>query len=154
MKTGAWLGRMLICGLLLCSACATRAPVSVYQLLGQQAGLEALVDETLRVFAADPRVRPSFAQTDIPHFRRRFIEHLCMLSGGPCEYGGEDLRTAHAHLRIDEALFNAVVEDLQLAMRRRGLPETTQNRLLALLAPLRGEILSRGEPLPSLLIEH
>lgn len=138
--------------LLLC-ACASRPDVTLYQSLGESPGLERLVDQLLIEFATDERVAPSFRHTEIERFRRLFIEHLCELADGPCRYSGESMRAAHAHLEIDEALFNAVVEDLQRAMNTVGYSQPTQNELLRRLAKLRAEILSDGTPLPSRLIE-
>jgi len=46
-------------------------------------------------------------------------------------------------LNITEAQLNAGVEDLQEAMGRLNLSESAQNRLLARLAPLRGDIIYR-----------
>lgn len=66
-----------------------------------------------------------------------------MLSRGPCEYTGDPMHVVHKGLNITERQFNAVVEDLQEAMVRLRLPEPAQNRLLARLAPLRGEIIYR-----------
>lgn len=134
-------------------ACAQQPTRTLYDELGGQAGLEALTDQLLIEFSRDPRVAPSFRHTEIRRFRRLFVEHLCELCDGPCRYSGETLRAAHAHLRIDEALFNAVVEDLQAAMDARGYRQTTQNRLLRRLAPLREQVLSDGQALPGELIE-
>jgi hemoglobin len=50
---------------------------------------------------------------------------------------------SHRDLEITKADFNALVEVLQLAMDARGLPFATQNRLLALLAPLHRQIVTR-----------
>ena len=44
---------------------------------------------------------------------------------------------------ISEAQFNATVEDLIKAMNDAGTPTTAQNRLLALLAPMHGDITRR-----------
>jgi hemoglobin len=140
--------------LLFLVGCAHQPSRSLYDELGGAAGIEALVEQLVQEFAADPRVVPSFRDTEMRRFKRLFAEHLCELSGGPCVYSGASLREAHAHLVIDEALFNAVVEDLQAAMTARGYSQPTQNRVLKRLAPLREEVLSRGRPLPSRLIEN
>ena len=138
---------------ILLSSCATKAPQTLYQRLGAVPGLERLVDTLLQEFANDPRVAPSFKHTEIKRFRRLFIEHLCELSDGPCVYTGANMREAHAHLQINEALFNAVVEDLQKAMNQLHYPQPVQNALLHRLAKLRSEVMVDG-PVPSTLIER
>lgn len=119
------------------------ADEALYRALGTKGGITILVDEYLDVIADDIRVAPSFADTDISHFREKLIEFLCMLSGGPCQYTGDPMEVVHRDMNITEAQFNAVVEDLQDAMAHLNLPESTQNRLLARLAPLRAEIIYR-----------
>ena len=52
------------------------------------------------------------------------------------------MKDAHADLKITRADFNALVEVLQQAMREAGIPSATQNRLLALLAPMHREIVT------------
>lgn len=48
---------------------------------------------------------------------------------------------SHRGLNLQPADFNALVEDLQLAMQREGVPERAQNALLARLAPQRGQVI-------------
>ncbi len=49
----------------------------------------------------------------------------------------------HAGMGVTEADFNAIVEDMMAAMDKAGIPLGPQNRLLARLAALRGEIIER-----------
>jgi len=91
----------------------------------------------------DDRIIDFFADTDIDQFRERFIEQICELSGGPCEYSGDTMAQSHREMDISEAQFNATVEDLILAMNDAGTPTRAQNQLLALLAPMHGDITRR-----------
>ncbi len=52
------------------------------------------------------------------------------------------MTTAHADLDIAPRQFNAIVEDLQDSMEAEGIPFRTQNRLLALLAPMHRDIVA------------
>ncbi len=47
----------------------------------------------------------------------------------------------HKGLNLTPAEFDALVEDLQKSMDAQGLPVTTQNRLLARLAPMRAMVI-------------
>jgi hemoglobin len=126
------------------AGCASRgaAPeATLYARLGGQAGIEAITEAMLVRSADDPRIRDDFAEADIVHLHARLSEHLCALTGGPCTYGGRDMKAAHAGLGLTEADFNALVENLVDAMTGRGVPITAQNELLAILAPMRGDII-------------
>jgi len=113
----------------------------LYRDLGQQAGIERLIDGLLDNIARDDRIFPKFRDANIDRLRGKLIEKFCSLSGGPCEYTGASLSQAHGGLHITEAEFNALVEDLIDAMESQHIAVSTQNRLLAVLAPLRPQIL-------------
>ena len=53
------------------------------------------------------------------------------------------MRTIHEGLGITAAQFNALVEDLQIAMERNGIASHIQIRLLARLTPLQYEIVTK-----------
>ena len=90
----------------------------------------------------DPRINAQFAETDLVNLNDRLVEQFCVELGGPCIYTGRDMAQSHAGLGITEADFNALVEDLVDAMDARGIPRAAQNRLLARLAPMHGDIVS------------
>jgi hemoglobin len=53
------------------------------------------------------------------------------------------MAATHKGLHLHNADFNAVVEDLQKAMDALSIPFPTQNRLLARLAPMQRDIVTR-----------
>jgi hemoglobin len=115
-------------------------PPSLYVSLGEQPGIEQLVDTFLRELAADARIAHHFADTDIARLRQLLAEQICEVSDGPCRYTGESMPEVHRGLGITAADFNALVEDLMAAMDAVELPLGVQNRLLARLAPMQEEI--------------
>lgn len=119
------------------------APDQLYQQLGGQAGVERVVDGLLDNIARDDRIFPLFRDGNPDRLRSKLIEQVCNLSGGPCAYTGDTMAQSHGGMHITEAQFNALVEDLILAMEREKITVSAQNRLLALLAPMRPEIIHR-----------
>ena len=115
----------------------------MYQGLGAQAGVEAIVDDLLEHIVDDDRINRYFADTDLLRLRAKLAEQLCVLAGGPCGYSGEAMTLVHAGRGIDEAAFNALVENLIAAMDDNAVPLRVQNRLLKRLASLHGEIVER-----------
>jgi hemoglobin len=122
-------------------ACAHQQPL--YQRLGGEPVVTAIVDSFIERFADDTRVAPTFAKTDIPKFRKLLIEQICNLTGGGCTYTGRSMPSSHEGLHITESQFNAIVEDLQDAMNRQRIPIELQNELIATLAPLREGIIHK-----------
>jgi hemoglobin len=116
---------------------------TLYDDLGAHDGVVQLVDAVTVLWLADPKVGPTFADTNIPRFKRLLVDQLCQLSGGDCAYRGQTMQAAHKGLGLHVVQFNALVEDLQAAMRGRGIPFATQNRLLALLAPMERDVVTK-----------
>ncbi|MFC7519145.1 group 1 truncated hemoglobin [Xanthomonas populi] len=138
-----WLRCCLLCALGLMSACATTQPrQTLYDELGGQAGIEALVETMLSRIADDQRIVDQFARVNIVMLNARLVQKFCHVSDGPCPDTAKSMKQAHAHLAIREGDFNALVEDLKWAMDQRRIPRRMQNRLLARLAAMHGEIVN------------
>ena len=61
---------------------------------------------------------------------------LCELSGGPCQYSRREMRESHAAMGITNTQFNALAENLILAMEENNVPTAAQNRLIKELLPM------------------
>jgi hemoglobin len=117
--------------------------IEVYKQFGEEAGLIKLMDVFMVKLLEDPRMRPFFENSDQAKVKRHLVEQFCVILGGSCTYSGRDMKTAHAGMNINRANFNALVEDLQWAMNKQGIPFRAQNKLLAKLAPMHREIESK-----------
>lgn len=126
------------------TACSTlQTQSSLFEQLGGKPGIAKLTDAFIEQIQYDKQVLPYFLETDIGHFREKFIEQICMLSNGPCEYTGDSMEDVHGGMMINENHFNALVDDLILAMEATGISVGAQNQLLAILAPMRDDIIYR-----------
>lgn len=115
----------------------------LFDALGGKPGLAALMETFVERLASDERTKIFFENSDKPRLKSQLVDQLCMLSGGPCEYRGAKMRGLHRNLEIRRGDFNALVEVLQDAMEAHGIGFRTQNALLALLAPMHREIVTR-----------
>ena len=121
---------------------ATTAPAGLYQALGEKAGITRLMDDFVDRLMKDPRIGVQFKDTKPAAFKESLRDQICQLSGGPCDYKGADMKSAHADMDINKGHFNALVEVLQAAMDAQGIPFAQQNRLLALLAPMHRDVIT------------
>jgi hemoglobin len=112
----------------------------VFEQFGGEPGLVALMDDLMVLLLADERMKPFFEYADQALIKKHLVEQFCVILGGPCTYTGRDMKKTHALLGIDRADFNALVEDLQIAMNGRDIPFRAQNKLLEKLAPMHREI--------------
>jgi hemoglobin len=111
--------------------------------LGGRDGIATIVENTTANLLADPRVKATFDNTNMDRFKANLTDQLCLVAGGPCVYKGQTMSAAHKGLHLTNADFNAVVEDLQGGMAKAGIPFATQNRLLARLAPMQRDVVTR-----------
>ena len=110
---------------------------------GGKAGMTKIVDDFMVNVLSDPRIKDKFAKTNIPGLKYMLTEQFCELTGGPCKYPGRDMKTAHAGMGVNNAMFDALAEDLQIAMEKAGVPQSAQFRLVAKLAPMQHDIVTK-----------
>lgn len=115
---------------------------TLYKALGEKPGLVKLMDNFMPRLLADARTGPFFKPVDQKRVKEQLVEQICQVAGGPCDYQGKDMKTAHMDMHITKADFNALVEALQAAMDAQGIAFATQNQLLARLAPMHRAIVS------------
>jgi hemoglobin len=134
---------------LLIVACAGPAPQTytgkdaLYQELGRSEGITKVVDLFFQRLNADARINTLFANVDHDDLRRLVIEQLCAASGGPCTYTGRSMEEAHSGLNLTNKDFDAFVEDLVTAMNQAKVPKATQKKLLAILGPMRPQVVGQ-----------
>jgi hemoglobin len=136
-------GAVLLAVSSLALAGAPPAPDSTFNGLGGTDGIKKIVSTFIPLLQADERVSESFKDADMKHLAMRLEQQFCELSGGPCKYKGKDMVNIHDGLNVTNAQFNALTEDLQIAMERNGVPSRVQNQLVAKLAPMQRSIVTK-----------
>jgi hemoglobin len=130
------------------TASSEPSPASLYARLGGQPVVKAFVNETIDKVTADPRLKRSFKGSNLRRIKRLFAEQICQISNGGCVYSGDTMREVHANHHITEAEFYGVVEVLRSSMRDQGVALRERNELLALLAPMKRDIVEPVTPAP------
>lgn len=118
---------------------------SLYDRLGGKKAIAAVVDEFVSRVAADARINRYFAQTAadparLASFKGKLVDQICQATGGPCQYTGKDMKTAHAGMGITDADFNALVEDLSGALDKFNVGAKEKSELLGALGSMKPDI--------------
>ena len=150
-KPRAWMGAalLLLAAWMPAPAVAQAAPVpaavddSLFRDWGGRAGIQAVMDDFFTRLQADARTGPHFKDSSRKHLVQQLTDQLCQQAGGPCAYDGPTMAEAHRGMDISKADFNALVEVLQLSMQAKGIAFSAQNRMLARLAPMHRDIITR-----------
>ncbi|MTI99345.1 MAG: group 1 truncated hemoglobin [Marinobacter adhaerens] len=123
-----------------CQSMSGQADASLYQQLGEREGIADVVEDLLYLIVEDDRINQQFKGMDVAQFHHNLTDQLCELSGGPCSYTGREMRELHSDMAITDTQFNALAENLILAMEENDIPTGAQNRLIKRLLPLYPDI--------------
>jgi hemoglobin len=124
------------------TAQTVNASSALYQALGEKSGLVKLMDDFVPRLQADPRLAEAFKKANVENLKSQLVDQICQVSGGPCEYKGPDMKVAHNNMDITKTDFNALVEVLQKSMDAQGIAFSSQNKLLAKLAPMHRDVIT------------
>lgn len=116
---------------------------ATFQAFKGKEGLARIASDLVDRSIADPRIKEIFATTDVPRLKRTLTEQFCYVLGGGCIYTGRDMVAVHKDMGVTNKDFNALVENLQWAMDKEGVPFAVQNKLLAKLAPMQRTVVER-----------
>jgi hemoglobin len=127
---------------------------SLYERLGGEAAISAVIDDFVARVAADARINGKFAKSDIERVKFHLKEQVCAVTGGPCKYTGNSMTKAHHNMKVTEGEFNALVEDLVATLDKFNVPAKEKGEVLAALGPLKSQIVevngtATGTPLPA-----
>lgn len=113
-----------------------------YAQFGGATGMRSLVNAFIDRVVSDPRISTYFRHTNIPALKAALTMQFCHLEGGHCSFS-MNMHDVHARLGVTQAAFNALANDLYVTMDRRGIPVAAQNNLLAKLAAMEPQVVTR-----------
>ena len=130
-------------GLISCASAPDAAPETLYEKLGGEPGVHAIVEGTFVYTLEDDRIKHTFDESNVDRVKMLIEEQICDITDGPCEYTGQTMERVHRGLELTTLHFNALVENMQKAMRDEDIPFRTQNQLIAILAPMHGDVVQK-----------
>ena len=110
---------------------------------GGQNGIRRISVRTVELSRADPRIAEILVAHDMVRLERTLFEQFCFILNAGCDYTGRDMAAAHDGMGVTRRHLNALVENLQQAMREEDVPFAAQNRFLAKLAPMSRDVVER-----------
>lgn len=122
-----------------------RCVSSLYERLGGDGAITKTVVEFYDRVMADESLAPFFEGVDIDTQATKMIAFVTMAFGGPHEYTGRDLRTAHARLvqeGLGEAHFDAVAEHLRATLLHLGVQPQLIEEAIAIVATTHDDVLA------------
>jgi hemoglobin len=128
------------------------ATKSLYDRLGGDPAITAVVDDFVNRAAADPKVNFTRKGTpaewnasaeNVAKLKKHLTLFVEMVTGGPQKYEGKDMKTVHAGMAITNDEFNAIATDLAATLDKFKVPEAEKTELLTIVASTRGDIVEK-----------
>ena len=119
---------------------------TLYERLGGAPAMEAAVDIFYRKVLTDDRISRFFEDVDMERQAAKQKAFLTMVTGGPANYSGLDMRQGHAHLvaqGLNDDHFEAVVELLAGTLTELGANAADIAEVGALANSVRDDVLNR-----------
>ena len=121
---------------------------SLFERIGGDAAVDVAVVRFYEIVLADDRIRHFFDGVDMARQTLHQKLFLKYAFGGMPSYPGRAMRTAHQHLvrdlGLNDAHFDAVLEDLGRALRDLGVGEGMIEEVAAVAETTRADVLDRA----------
>ncbi len=136
--------------------------LALFDRLGGEKGITAIVDDFTPRVTADPRVdwdrqsgakkglfvrqsAPAWMPTpeNVARLKKHLVQFLSLATGGPAKYEGKEIKPVHAGMKISNPEFDAAIGDLKVSLDRLQVPNKEQKELLAIVESTRPEIVTQ-----------
>ena len=111
--------------------------MSIYDALGGEPAIRAVVDDLADRLAADDLLGPLFEGVDREALQRHRVSYLAAVLGGPEQYLGQSMRDAHKPFRLTDAHMERFLQLAGEALDAAGVAPEAARALLDLLDKLR-----------------
>ena len=116
--------------------------MSLYDKLGQQAGISTAVDHFYVRVLGDPSLAPYFEGADVVKVKQHQVALLSTVSGGPEAYTGRSMELSHRRLGITDAAFDKVVGHLGATLDDLGVDPEVRDQVAGVLVAQREHIVT------------
>ena len=119
---------------------------TIYEQIGGAAAVDAAVDIFYRKVLTDGTISHFFDTVDMDGQRAKQKSFLTMVMGGPNEYAGKDMRSAHAGLvsrGLNDGHFDAVAGHLQATLEELNVPANLIEQIMTVAGSVRDDVLNR-----------
>ncbi|WP_262178016.1 truncated hemoglobin [Haloarcula laminariae] len=115
---------------------------TLYERLGGQDGIRAVVDDFYDRLVADDSLGPFFEDADVSKLRRTQTDFLCEAAGGPETYDATPVREAHIDVPFTPEHIERAVELLYRSLDEFDVPDEDADAVVEAVAAFEEELLA------------
>ena len=119
------------------------ATPSLYERLGATAGLTQIARATIALHHENPAIKHYFADIDDDNLVQHVVAFFAAGTGGPVNYQGRDMTTAHASMNMSDADYDSAVADVLKAVKANDVDADSAAEVAAILESLRPAVMGR-----------
>ena len=121
---------------------------TLFERLGGRNGISIIVDDTVDNHMNNPFVNARFLPfkekpEQLASIKNHTIDFFVAGSGGPNNYKGRDMVTAHTGMNISPAEYMHVVDDIFMALDKNNIDEDSKKDVLAILWSLKDMMIGK-----------
>ena len=121
---------------------------TLYERLGGEEGLIAIVDDVVETHMNNPAVSARFLPyKERPEYlaqvKKHTVNFFCAGSGGPQKYEGRDMTTTHRGMNINATEYMNVIDDIMIVLDKHNKSEETKKDVLAILYSLKDQMIGK-----------
>lgn len=122
------------------------AEKTLYEKLGGKQAIDAVVVELTNKMMKDSQLGKycnGFSKEKVERNRQLVASFICKATGGPCDYKGKDMKSAHAGLNLTDKDWDRFVQLTQETLNQFKVPADVQKEFLSAVSPLKDQIVSK-----------
>lgn len=121
---------------------------TLYERLGKEKGITALVDDIVQAHMENPVIGPRFRPyledpEGLKETKGHLVTFFCAGSGGEQPYTGRTMEETHRGMNINEAEYMAATDDIMQTLEKHGIDETSQQEVLSIAYSLKEQIMKQ-----------
>lgn len=137
--------------------------MALYDRLGGEKGVSAIVDDFTPRMLEDPRVdwqrhsgkghgfslksKETVAWQATPEnvaqLKKHLVQFLTLAAGGPAHYEGKEIKAGHSGMKISNPEFDAALGDIKASLDKLQIPNKEQKEMLAIIESTRPQIVTQ-----------
>jgi hemoglobin len=118
------------------------AEETLYERLGGNDGIRAVVDDFYDRLQEDDELGPFFEDADMERLRKTQTDFLCEAAGGPETYDATPVGEAHLHVPFTPAHIQRAVDLLSESLEEFDVPEDDAGKVIEAVAAYEDDLLA------------
>ena len=120
---------------------------SLFNRLGGEKAISAVVDDFVPRAAGNPKVNffrdGRYKNLNVATLKMHLVKFIVVATGGPGKYAGREMTIAHTGMKITDAEFGAIAEDLSASLDRLKVPAKEKTELLGIVGTTKASIVGK-----------